>query len=147
MGAADAALSAGRAEHRAGDASAALAGAVVRETLAKGGRAYRPRIAHPTLAAAFVDPALAYLEDQGRDACSLGTRLRGIDDRRRRSAMALEFADATVPLAPGDAVILAVPPWVAKELLPDLTAPDEFRAIVNAHFKMPAPPARRRCWA
>jgi hypothetical protein len=32
-----------------------------------------------------------------------------------------------------------VPPWVAKDLIPTLTAPDDFRAIVNAHFKMPAP--------
>ena len=46
--------------------SADLAGAVVRETLAKGGQAYRPRIAHPTLAAAFVEPALDYLDGQGR---------------------------------------------------------------------------------
>ena len=34
-------------------ASAALAGAVIRESLAKGGRASRPRIAHPDLASAF----------------------------------------------------------------------------------------------
>ena len=36
-------------------------------------------------------------------------------------------------------VVLAVPPWVAKELVPDLAAPDEFRAIVNAHFRLPPP--------
>ncbi|HEX4861201.1 MAG TPA: FAD-dependent oxidoreductase, partial [Rhizomicrobium sp.] len=46
-------------------ASAALAASVIRETLAKGGRAYRPRIAHPTLAAAFVEPALAFLGQHG----------------------------------------------------------------------------------
>jgi hypothetical protein len=57
----------------------------------------------------------------------------------RRAAMALDLGEAAVPLAPGDAVVLAVPPWVAKDLLPDMTAPDEFRAIVNAHFKLPAP--------
>src|SRR5690349_18383161 len=43
-------------------ASAALAGAVIRESLAKGGHAYHPRIAHPNLAAAFVEPALEYLK-------------------------------------------------------------------------------------
>ena len=42
-------------------ASAELAAAVFRETLAKGGRAYRPRIASPTLGAAFIEPALDYL--------------------------------------------------------------------------------------
>lgn len=119
------------------DSSAALAGAVLRESLARGGRYYRPRIAHPTLAAAFIDPALAYL--QGKDAeIRLGTRLRGIT-LGRRSAMALDLGEAAVPLAPNDALVLAVPPWVAKDLIPTLTAPDDFRAIVNAHFKMPAP--------
>ena len=37
-------------------------------------------------------------------------------------------------------MILAVPPWAASELLPELVAPTEFRSIVNAHFKI-APPA------
>ena len=40
------------------EASADLAGAVFRETLMKGGRQTWPRIATPSLAAAFVDPAL-----------------------------------------------------------------------------------------
>ena len=41
------------------EASADLAGAIVRETFAKGGRHMRPLVATPSLAAAFVDPALA----------------------------------------------------------------------------------------
>ncbi|HVU21524.1 MAG TPA: hydroxysqualene dehydroxylase HpnE [Rhizomicrobium sp.] len=118
-------------------ASAALAGAVIRETLAKGGRAYRPRVAHPTLAATFVEPAQRYLADR-RTSVQLGQRLRRIvlDDTH---AVALEFPDNTVPLSRGDTIILAVPPWAAKELLPQVQAPDDFRSIVNAHFKMAAP--------
>ncbi|MBA2587709.1 MAG: FAD-dependent oxidoreductase [Alphaproteobacteria bacterium] len=119
------------------ESSAALAGAVLRETLAKGGRYYRPRIAHPTLAAAFIDPALAYLQKHGASV-QLGTRLRGIT-LGRRTALALDLGEAAVPLTRNDAVVLAVPPWVAKDLIPTLTAPDDFRAIVNAHFKMPGP--------
>jgi squalene-associated FAD-dependent desaturase len=119
------------------DSSAALAGAVLRETLAKGGRYYRPRIAHPSLAAAFIDPALAYL--QSKDAkIQLGTRLRGIT-LGRRTALALDLGEAAVPLTRNDAVVLAVPPWVAKDLIPTMTAPDDFRAIVNAHFRIGAP--------
>ncbi len=53
--------------------------------------------------------------------------------------LALEFPDATVPVGPRDMVVLAVPPWVAKDMVPDLTVPTEFRAIVNAHFRF-APP-------
>jgi squalene-associated FAD-dependent desaturase len=118
--------------------SAALAGAVLRETLAKGGRHYRPRIAHPTLAAAFIDPALAFLKDKGASV-RLGTRVRGLT-LGPRAVMALDIPDATLPVAAQDIVILAVPPWAAESLIPDLIVPNDFRAIVNAHFKMPAPP-------
>jgi squalene-associated FAD-dependent desaturase len=120
------------------DASASLAAAVIRETLVKGGRYYRPRIAHPTLAATFVDPALKYLERKGATV-TLGQRCRRIVlDGAKVSA--LEFPERTVCLKDGDKVVLAVPPWVAQELLPGLSAPDEFRAIVNAHFKASPPP-------
>jgi squalene-associated FAD-dependent desaturase len=119
-------------------ASAALAGAVLRETLAKGERAYRPRIAHPTLSAAFVDPALAFLS--ARDALvHCGQRLRRIV-LGDSYAVALEFPESTVPLSPGDTVVLAPPPWVTRDLVPKLSVPDEFHAIVNGHFKI-APPA------
>ncbi len=35
--------------------------------------------------------------------------------------------------------MLAVPPDVARTLVPDLAAPNEFRAIVNAHFAVDPP--------
>jgi squalene-associated FAD-dependent desaturase len=118
-------------------ASARLAGAVIAESLAKGGLAYRPRIAHPTLAAAFVDPAMAFLAARGVDI-RMGQRVRSLtmDDGR---VTAFDLAGTTVAVAAKDTVILAVPPWAAGELLPELVAPSEFRAIVNAHFKI-APP-------
>ena len=118
--------------------SAALAAAVVRETLAKGGAAYRPRVAEPTLAAAFVDPALAYLSAHGGEL-KLGRRLRSFTLDGDRIA-SLAFVDGDEAIGAEDCVILAVPPWVAKDLLPDLSAPDAFTAIVNGHFKI-APPA------
>jgi len=119
------------------EASAALAGSVLRETFAKGGYYYRPRIAHPTLAAAFVDPALAFLKNENASV-QLGTRLRGLTFNNRR-VIALETTDEVVPVAPEDMVVLAVPPWSAADLIPGLTVPNDFRAIVNAHFKLPAP--------
>jgi phytoene dehydrogenase-like protein len=119
------------------ESSAALAGAVLRETLAKGGRHYRPRIAHPTLAAAFVEPALRYLESKGAKV-RLGTRLRGLT-LNNRHVMALETGEVVQPVDGRDVVVLAVPPSVAGELVPELTVPDDFRAIVNAHFRI-APP-------
>jgi squalene-associated FAD-dependent desaturase len=120
------------------EGSAILAAAVVHETLAKGGKAYRPRVADPTLSAAFVDPALAYLQAHG-GAVTLGRRLKSIVFDGQQ-IVRLVFTDGETPVAPEEWVIFAAPPWVAQELIPGLRAPDEFRAIVNGHFKI-APPA------
>ncbi len=117
--------------------SAKLAGAVIAESLAKGGARYRPRIAHPTLAAAFVDPALKFLAAKGADV-RLGQRVRALGFEGERLA-SLQLPSGAISVAAGDGVILAVPPWAATELVPGLTAPVEFRSIVNGHFKLPRP--------
>lgn len=118
-------------------ASAALAGAVIRESLARGGRAYHPRIAHPTLAAAFVDPALDFLKRKGASV-RIGQRVRALDFGAD-GVSRLQLPDAVLQVAAGDKVILAVPPWVASELVPGLVVPTEFCAIVNAHFRLTPP--------
>ncbi|MDE2181999.1 MAG: hydroxysqualene dehydroxylase HpnE [Alphaproteobacteria bacterium] len=120
------------------EASAALAGAVLRETLAKGGQAYRPRIAQPSLAAAFVEPAQVHLVARGADI-RLGARVRALT-LGTNEVVALELPEHTVALSPEDVVVLATPPWVTHDLLPNTTTPNEFRSIVNAHFKIAAPP-------
>jgi squalene-associated FAD-dependent desaturase len=112
-----------------------LAGAVVRESLALGGMASRPRIASPTLAAAFVEPALDYLKAKRVDL-RLRRSLKAIETRQGR-ATTLQFADGPVALGPDDRVVLAVAPAPAQSLLPGLSVPDDFRAIVNAHFALP----------
>lgn len=119
------------------EASADLAGAVMRETFAKGGRSIHPRVATPSLAAAFVDPALERLRRSGADI-RLGRRLANLKLQDGRLA-GLTFTDGEQELGPLDCVILAVPPWTARELLPGLVVPDAFSAIVNAHFKFAAP--------
>jgi squalene-associated FAD-dependent desaturase len=120
------------------EASAALASEILRETLLEGGAACRPLIAHEGLSAAFVDPALAFLRRHGADI-RFGRRLRAIDYEAGR-AVTLRFGDDDIGLGPDAAVIVAVPPVVAATLVPDLTVPTDFRAIVNAHFKV-APPS------
>lgn len=119
-------------------ASAQLAGALVRETFAKGGRAYRIRVAHPTLAATFVDPALKFLADKGAEI-RIGQRVRALafDDGR---VAALQLPAEVIAIGADDIVILAVPPWAATELLPGVLAPNDFRSIVNAHFRIAPPP-------
>jgi len=117
-------------------ASAGLATAVLRETLMKGGRAYRPRIAAPHLGGTFIDPAIAYLKSRGADV-RFGSRLRRIAFADGR-ATSLDF-DGPIALSDNDCVVLATPAWVTAELVPDVRAPTEFRSIVNAHFAI-APP-------
>ncbi|WP_374448511.1 hydroxysqualene dehydroxylase HpnE [Stella sp.] len=125
------------------EGSAALLGRVLRETVLAGGGACRPMLARRCLDAAFADPALAWLA--GRSVHPrLHHRLRGLEFAAGRVA-ALRFAEATVPLGSHDAVVLAVPPWAAGELVPGLAVPTETRAILNAHFRVvgapPPPPA------
>jgi hydroxysqualene dehydroxylase len=120
------------------EASARLAGAVVRETLAAGDRACRPLIARDGLSEAFIEPALRFVEANG-GAIRYGARLRALGLTEQRVA-SLDFGERIEQLGPDDAVVLAVPPWIAAGLIPDLATPSEFRAIVNAHFAV-APPA------
>jgi squalene-associated FAD-dependent desaturase len=120
------------------EGSAALAAAVIRETLAAGGRSYRPLIARDGLSTAFVEPALRFIGANGGDV-SLGRRLRALSVAGERITT-LDFGEIALPLAGDDSVILAVPPVVAAALVPGLTVPTEFRAIVNAHFRLEPPP-------
>ena len=52
---------------------------------------------------------------------------------------ALDFGKETIVLTADDAVVLAVPPYAAASLLRGLEVPTEFRAIVNAHFRIEPP--------
>jgi squalene-associated FAD-dependent desaturase len=120
------------------EGSAALAATILRETVAAGGRACRPLIARDGLGPTFIAPALAWLASHGV-TIGFGRRLRALDIAGEKIA-ALDFGDEKLALGADDGVILAVPPVVATALLPGLDGPDEFRAIVNAHFRVAPPP-------
>jgi hydroxysqualene dehydroxylase len=119
-------------------ASARLAGAVTRETLARGGRACRPLVAAHGLGHTFVEPALGFLADH-QATVAFGHRVRALDFEEAR-VTALDLGEERARIGEGDGVILAVPPSVAATLVPGLTTPGEFRAIVNAHFRIDPPP-------
>jgi squalene-associated FAD-dependent desaturase len=119
-------------------ASAELAGVVLRETLAAGGVACRPLIARDGLGAAFIDPAIRFIGQRG-GSIRFGQRLRAIAAQGDRAA-SLDFGEDSISLDSQGAVILAVPPPVAAALVSGLSVPSEFRAIVNAHFRV-TPPA------
>lgn len=96
-------------------ASAAPLAAVFAETVELGGAASQPRWAETGLSESFVDPAIAWLKANGAEI-QLGKRIHNLDSDQP--------------------TILAVPPWVAKDLMPELTTPDEFESICNIHFKI-----------
>jgi squalene-associated FAD-dependent desaturase len=118
--------------------SARLAAAIVRETLAVGGRACRPLIAREGLGPTLVEPALAFLKRRGA-TLYLEHQLRALAFADGR-VETLDFGAETIALGADDTVILAVPPYAAAMLVRGLDVPNEFRAIVNAHFRI-APPA------
>jgi hydroxysqualene dehydroxylase len=115
---------------------ARLLGTVIRETLMRGGRACIPMLPKQGLSDALINPAVTTLAARGADI-RFNSRIAEltIDDRR---VTALRGPDGPIPLGPDDAVVLAVPPWVAAELLPKLVAPDEYQAILNIHFRFDA---------
>jgi hydroxysqualene dehydroxylase len=119
------------------EGSAGLAGAIVRETLLAGGRACRPLIARDGLSSVLIEPAVKLLQDKGA-TIRFGHELRQLVMSSDKVGE-LNFGDDTIPLAPDDAVVLAVPPRAAASLLPGLKTPGKFRAIVNAHFRFDPP--------
>ena len=80
------------------EASAALAGAIVRETLAAGGRACRPLIARDGLGHAFIEPALRFLAEHGVSV-EFGRRLRALRFVADRVA-GLDFGEDGAALEP-----------------------------------------------
>ena len=118
--------------------SAKLASAVIRETIAAGGRSCRPLVARDGLGSTLIEPALACLQRRGA-MVRLEHQLRALRFAAERIE-ALDFGKETVVLTADDAVILAVPPYAATALIRDLEGPTEFRAIVNAHFRTEPPP-------
>lgn len=100
-------------------ASAQPLAAIFAETVERGGAASQPRWAKTGLSESFVDPALAWLKAKGAQ---------------------VHFNTRITALTPEQPTILAVPPWVAQDLMPELTAPDVFESICNLHFKAQMPP-------
>jgi squalene-associated FAD-dependent desaturase len=118
------------------EGSARLAGAIMRNTLAKGGAACRPLVAEG-LSAAFIDPALAFIGERN-GTIAFGRRLKEMTFEKGK-VTSLDFAGLTMPVRAGERVIMAVPPWVAAPLVPGLTVPTDFRSILNAHYKADVP--------
>jgi squalene-associated FAD-dependent desaturase len=121
------------------EALACLFGAVLRETLLKGGKACLPRVPKEGLSEALVDPAVSTLRERGGEIL-FNRRITGLLVEQGR-VTALGTPEGQVTIGPDEAVVLAVPPWVAGELLPEITVPNAFESILNVHFKVAVTPA------
>ena len=116
-------------------ALARLLGAVMRETLFRGGGACIPAVPREGLSESLIDPAVAWLRARGCEVVT-GRRVTGL---RIEAGRVRELA-TTEAATPVEAVVLAVPPWVAADLLPGQKCPTEFQAILNVHFRIEADP-------
>lgn len=126
----------------ANKASARLLWPVMRETFGRGASACVPLIVRDGLSESFIDPAIAYLQSQNAKV-SFNHRLKSFAFSNGKVS-ALSFSDQTIEIAANDQVILAVPPTIAGALLPGLQVPDDFRPIVNGHFRIPTPRTKTR---
>jgi hydroxysqualene dehydroxylase len=118
---------------------ARLLAAVMRQTLLRGGRACQPMLPKEGLSEALIDPAISTLQARGAEV-RLNSRIAELTIEGGRIT-ALRGPDRSIQLGPDDAVVLAVPPWVATDLLPGLVAPQAFEAILNIHFLQVADPS------
>ncbi|TQV72504.1 hydroxysqualene dehydroxylase HpnE [Denitrobaculum tricleocarpae] len=120
------------------EASAQLLWRTIRETFARGGKACVPLVPKKGLSDSFLDPALEIVQSAPNQIL-FNHRLRSLDFEGDRVS-ALEFGGGRVELGESDAVVIALPPGNAAQILPGLKAPDDSRSIVNVHLRLALAP-------
>lgn len=119
------------------EASARMLGYVFAKIFGAGGQGARPLTVKEGLSESFVEPALKYIKKRNGQV-QFGQRLRGLT-LEHDEVKTLHFAGVDVPMQKWDWVVLALPAWVVNDILPTLPTPNEFRSIVNGHFKVDLP--------
>ncbi|HLJ64508.1 MAG TPA: hydroxysqualene dehydroxylase HpnE [Stellaceae bacterium] len=119
------------------EGSARLFAQVLRESFGAGGEACRPLVPRDGLSESLVTPALTRLAEGGAEV-RFGSRLRAVETEGDL-VTALDFDGASEAIQPADRVVLALPAAVTSRLLPGITAPDRYRSILNAHYRVTAP--------
>ncbi|MDR3423761.1 MAG: hydroxysqualene dehydroxylase HpnE [Alphaproteobacteria bacterium] len=118
-------------------ASAKLLRNIIMQSFGAGGAACIPMIPKIGLSESFISPCLNVLR-QHETEVKYYHRLRAMmwDGNVVRE---LDFNSTTVELDPQDWVVLALPAWFVREILPEVPTPTDFRSIINAHFRIDAP--------
>jgi len=118
-------------------ASARLLRNIFVQSFGAGGKACIPLIPKVGLSESFVIPCLNVLRQHGTDI-KYYHRLRSMlweGDQVRE----LDFNGTIVEIGMDDWVILALPAWFMRELLPEVPTPTDFRSIINAHYRVDMP--------
>ncbi|NTU77206.1 MAG: hypothetical protein HGA90_05270, partial [Alphaproteobacteria bacterium] len=118
-------------------ASALLLKNLFAQSFGAGGKSCLPMIPKLGLSESFVEPCLTQLQQHGAEI-KFGWRLRGVVTEGLQ-VKELDFDEDQIELGSSDWVILAVPAWVAEEMVPDLIVPHEFRSIANIHYRIEVP--------
>jgi squalene-associated FAD-dependent desaturase len=116
------------------EGAARLLWPVLRMTFGQGEAACRAYVARRGLGPDLVEPGVKFVEEGGGET-RFGHRLRRLEMVGGRIE-ALDFGAESVALGPCDTVVLALPAANLVQILPDIPAPLETRAIVNAHFRL-----------
>jgi squalene-associated FAD-dependent desaturase len=117
--------------------SARLLSNLLAQSFSAGGKACQPLLPKIGLSESFVLPCLKVLEEHNA-AIHFNHRLRKLAVENE-AVRRLDFGETIVELAPDDWLILAVPAWVASEILPTLPVPNMFRGITNLHYRVEVP--------
>jgi len=118
-------------------ASAKLLVNLLTQSFSAGGKACQPLLPKEGMSESFVFPCLKVLEEHQTEV-KFNCRLRAIESENQ-TVKRLDFGETKIDLAPEDWLILAVPAWVAQDLIPGLQAPTQFRGITNLHYKVEVP--------
>lgn len=117
-------------------ADAVILQQVVRKIVKAGARGIVPYTPKQNWGDALIGPMVEFLE---------ANHVK-VQTNRRVSAMrtleashsirALVLGDEVIELEPNDQLVIAVPPWNAGKLLPNIQTPVDFEPIVNVHFRV-----------
>ncbi|MDP9127237.1 MAG: hydroxysqualene dehydroxylase HpnE [Pseudomonadota bacterium] len=118
-------------------ASAQLLANIFKQSFGAGGKACVPLIPQIGLSETFIHPCMALLQKKG--VITRFSHRLGAIKMAANAVRELHFNQGVLEIQPQDWVILALPAWVTRDLLPTVTTPGVFRSILNAHYRVEVP--------
>jgi len=118
-------------------ASAKLLANIFVQSFAAGGRACIPLVPKVGLSETFVLPCLDLLTKRG--VITRYSHRLGSVQMEANAVKELHFNQGVLEVGPKDWVILALPAWVVRDLLPTVTVPGVFRSILSGHYRVEVP--------